>query len=148
LLSYRLIWFERVRPSKFPELALGAVTTHDLPTVAGLWTGRDLAEQKALGLDPNEAGTREILARVRRLTRATARTPAETVIARLHEALGRAPTRLLAATLDDALAVEERPNMPATSGVQRPNWSLALPRPIETLKDDRLARRIARALGR
>jgi 4-alpha-glucanotransferase len=69
------------------------------------------------------------------------------VVARVHEALGRAPSRILTATLDDAMAVEERPNMPATND-EWPNWRLALPEPIETLKTSRLAKRIARALNR
>ena len=54
---------------------------------------------------------------------------------------------MLTATLDDAMAVEERPNMPATDD-EWPNWRLALPAPIETLKTSRLAKRIARALKR
>jgi 4-alpha-glucanotransferase len=81
------------------------------------------------------------------MTGASAKTPIATVIARVHEALGRAPSRILTGTLDDAMAVKERPNMPATSG-ERPNWSLALPRPIETLEGDPLASRVARALNR
>ena len=36
ILSYRLLWFESDPPARYPELALAAVTTHDLPTVAGL----------------------------------------------------------------------------------------------------------------
>ena len=36
--------------------------------------------------------------------------------------------------------------MPATND-EWPNWRLALPEPIETLKTNRLAARIARALG-
>ena len=39
VLSYKLFWFEPRRPSEWPDQALGAVTTHDLPTVAGVWTG-------------------------------------------------------------------------------------------------------------
>ena len=147
VLSYRLLWFEKVPPARFPEQSLAAVTTHDLPTIAGLWTGSDLKAQKQIGLAPNEQGTLEIRERVRTLTRASDRTPLETVIARVYDALGRAPSRILTATLDDAMAVEERPNMPATSG-EWPNWSLALPHPIETLKANALAARIARALTR
>jgi 4-alpha-glucanotransferase len=147
ILSYRLVWFERTPPSRFPERALAAVTTHDLPTVAGLWSGSDLDAQKRLGLSPNEAGTAEIKARVKRLTRATDRTPVADVIARVHEGLGRARSRIVTATLDDAMAVEERPNMPATTD-EWPNWRLALPQPIESLNESRLARRIARALQR
>ncbi len=147
ILSYRLIWFEKTPPATFPEQALSAVTTHDLPTVAGLWSGSDVDAQRALQLAPNEAGTQEIRHRVAAMTRATKRTPVTTVIARLHAALATAPSRLLTATLDDAMAVPERPNMPATTH-QWPNWCIALPQPIETLKDNRLAASIARALRR
>ena len=147
LLSYRLLWFEKTRPAQYPENALAAITTHDLPTVVGLWSGFDLDVQKELGLSPNEAGTREIRQRVQRMTRAPASAPPAEVVARVHEALARAPSRILTATLDDAMAVEERPNMPATHD-EWPNWRLALPAPIETLKTSRLAKRIARALNR
>jgi 4-alpha-glucanotransferase len=147
ILSYRLLWFETGAPSRYPVDALAAVTTHDLPTVAGLWTGADLGAQRALGLSPNEAGTREIRRRVRRMTRAGADTSVEEVIARVHEQLGRAPSRILTATLEDGMAVDERPNMPATND-EWPNWRLALPQPIETLADNPLADRIARALAR
>jgi 4-alpha-glucanotransferase len=147
VLSYRLVWFEPEPPARFPRGALAAVTTHDLPTIAGLWSGSDLEAQKAIGTSPNEAGTRDMRSRVRRMTRSSDSTPVREVIARLHEALAKAPSRILTATLDDAMAVEERPNMPAT-GEEWPNWRIALPRPIETLASDRLARRIARALNR
>ena len=147
VLSYRVLWFEQESPSRYPQQALAAVTTHDLPTIAGLWTGSDLAAQKELRLAPNEKGTREIAARIRRLTKAASRTPPAAVIARVYEALARAPSRILTATLDDAMSVEERPNMPATKD-EWPNWSLALPEPIETLETNRLAARITRALRR
>ena len=147
ILSYRLVWFEKTAPRQFPKAALAAVTTHDLPTIAGLWSGSDLEVQRELGLSPNEAGTRDIKSRVQRMTRSTRATPVQEVVARVHEALAKAPSRILTATLDDAMAVEERPNMPATSD-EWPNWRIALPKPIDTLQDDKLARRIARAFGR
>jgi 4-alpha-glucanotransferase len=37
----------------------------------------------------------------------------------------------VAATLEDALGVAERPNLPGTVAPQRDNWSLALPLPLE-----------------
>ena len=43
--------------------------------------------------------------------------------------------------LEDAAAVQERPNMPGTT-TQWPNWSLALPRPADEVIDGPLARRI------
>jgi 4-alpha-glucanotransferase len=62
--------------------------------------------------------------------------------------LARAPSRLLTAALEDAAAVEERPNIPATNGEQNPNWCQALPIPIEDLMQKELPKKIARALGR
>jgi 4-alpha-glucanotransferase len=147
ILSYRLLWFEKGAPSRYPADALAAVTTHDLPTIAGLWSSADLEAQIELGLSPNEAGTREIRRRVARMTRVRADTSLPEVIARVHEQLARAPSRILTATLDDAMAVDERPNMPATSD-EWPNWRIALPEPIETLADNPVAKRIAGALAR
>ena len=147
VLSYRLLWFEKGSPTRYPEQALAAVTTHDLPTIAGLWTGSDVAAQQALGLAPNEKGTREILRRVKRLTHARADTPVSRAITRVHEALASAPSRILTATLEDAMAVEERPNMPATTH-EWPNWSMALPQPVETLDKSATAARIARVLSK
>jgi 4-alpha-glucanotransferase len=147
VLSYRLLWFEKGPPAKYPEQALAAVTTHDLPTSAGLWTGSDITAQKDLGLAPNEKGTRDMLNRVRRLAGARAGTPVSRAIVRIHESLASAPSRIITATLDDAMEVEERPNMPATTD-EWPNWSIALPQPIESLEKNPTAGRIARVLAR
>lgn len=147
ILSYRLLWFEKGVPAKYPEQALAAVTTHDLPTIAGLWTGSDIRTQKELGLAPNERGTREILNRVKRLARAKGGTPLPRVITNIHDALATAPSRIITATLDDAMAVEERPNMPATT-TEWPNWSIALPQPLESLEKNTTAARIARILSK
>ncbi len=42
------------RPA-YPRLALAAVSTHDLPTLAGWWLGRDLQVREALGHFPSSA---------------------------------------------------------------------------------------------
>src|SRR3546814_5025009 len=46
VLSTRLVYFEDTPPSQWPSNVGGAVTTHDLPTIAGTWTGAD-AELRA-----------------------------------------------------------------------------------------------------
>jgi 4-alpha-glucanotransferase len=69
------------------------------------------------------------------------------VILKTHEALARAPSVLIAATLDDALGAPDRPNMPGTTD-QYPCWSLPLPRTLEQIMRDPLPARIARALSR
>ena len=55
---------------------------------------------------------------------------------------------LVAATLEDALGVEERPNLPGTVAPQRHNWSIALPVPIEDLSTHPRVVRLVSALRR
>ncbi len=148
VMSYRLLWFAREHPTAYPKEAPAAVTTHDLPTVAGIWTGADLKVQKAIGLKPNEESTHEIRERLVESAGLTEQSSVEDAMAGAYELLSKAPSRLLTAALDDALAVEERPNMPATMEDKHPNWSLALPKPIEELMSGKLAARIAKALRR
>ncbi len=147
VLSYRVMWFEDRRPRELPELALAAVTTHDLPTVAGLWTGSDAAEERALGRTVNDAETARVRGRLAEMAGLRDDSPLEEVIVGAHRLLAEAPSLLVTATLEDALATQERPNVPATC-TERPNWSLALPRPLEELMQAPLARRIAAALTR
>ena len=147
ILSYRLLWFESGPPPEWPVHALAAVTTHDLPTVAGLWRGSDLEAQRSLNLEPNEEGTLATRRRLAALAEADDGTPVEDVVAAAYAALGRTPCLLLAGTLDDALAVEERPNMPGTTD-QWPNWSIALPASLEEIEEHPGPRRVAGALAR
>jgi 4-alpha-glucanotransferase len=148
ILSYRLLWFEDDPPADFPQQALAAVSTHDLPTIAGLWTGSDLDAQRELGLNPNEEGLNSIRERLAAMTGLSNRAPIDEVIERTYRLLAQAPSVIVSATLDDALAVEQRPNMPATTNESWPNWSLPLPKSQENLEQCRLALRIAHALQR
>lgn len=144
VLSYKVWWFEARPPVEWPEQAMAAVTTHDLPTVAGVLTGSDLRAQHDIGTAPNEDSSAGLAAKLRE--RAPGTDPAE-VIAAVYADLATAPCDLLVATLDDVLAVEERPNMPGTVD-EWPNWSIALPVPLEEIEGAPLAARVAGVLGR
>ena len=147
VLSYKVWWFESDPPSTWPVRALGAISTHDLPTVAGVAAGSDLAAQRRLHLEPDEEAVAELQARLLRRTASGETTPATEVVARVYDDLAAAPCLLLCASLDDALALEERPNMPGTVD-EWPNWRLGLPVSLEELEAAALPRRIAAALGR
>jgi len=147
LLSYRLLWFEDEPPEEYPDQAMAAVTTHDLPTVAGLWTGSDLRTQKRLGLEPPEASWGAVRARLRTGLGLGEAAPVDEVVAAVYGSLARAPSMVIAATLDDALGVEERANMPGTT-TQWPNWCIALPGSLEALQGDPRPRRLAEVLRR
>ena len=137
---------------------MGAVSTHDLPTVAGVLSGSDLEAQREIGARPNEESSARLLGRVRRVAgtgealkaeAATAETlTAEAAIAAVYADLGRAPCRLLTATMDDLASVEERANMPGSTQDMWPNWSLALHLPLEELESVGLAGEIAASLNR
>lgn len=146
VLSYRLLWFENEPHERYPRQALAAVTTHDLPTVAGLWSGKDLKIQQELGLHPNVAGTEALRDKLRRSASLGETASPHDAILGAHHLLARTPCQLRTATLEDALAVEERPNMPGTIA-QWPNWSIALPKPLEDIQQDAFVRKLARVMA-
>jgi 4-alpha-glucanotransferase len=133
LLSYRLLWFEDRPPAAYPAESLAALTTHDLPTVAGIWDRADP--------DPS------VRERLRLRTGVPDGAGPVDVAEAAYRALAASPSRLLTATLEDALGVAERPNKPGTT-TEWPNWSLALPLTLEELAGDPRPGRIARALRR
>jgi 4-alpha-glucanotransferase len=161
VLSYRLAWFEhgpgggRRRAADYPRLALAAATTHDLPTVAGFFSGSDLAHLVEIGTaapDGDEAAgqeaQRESLCRLleEEGLLEVGQRGVEALVAALYGFLARTPAMLVAATLEDALEAHHRPNVPGTID-QRPNWSLPLPVPVEDLAADLRVRRLAGILS-
>jgi 4-alpha-glucanotransferase len=131
ILSYKLLWFEDDEPARWPAAAMAAVTTHDLPTIPGLWTGADLAEQREHGLGTDEELERGRTSLLEHLGKVPKKATPAKAVERAYRRLATAPCTLLSATLDDAVAEERRPNMPGTT--DRPNWCLPLPVPTEEL---------------
>jgi len=147
ILSYRLLWFESRPPGDYPQKALAAITTHDLPTVAGLWSGSDLKDQQRLNLKPSVESVNAVREQLISIAGLAPGDPLATAVQKAYSALGQAPSAVITATLDDLLTVEERPNMPSTID-QWPNWRLALPEPLEVLEDLPLAKSVAQYLSR
>jgi len=145
ILSYKLLWFEDDDPAQWTAEAMAAITTHDLPTVPGLWTGADLAEQREYGTGTDEElerGRASLLEHLGDVPEGA--TPAEAVEA-AYRRLATAPSTLISATLDDALAEERRPNMPGAG--ERPNWCLPLRVPTEELAAHAGVQTVARVLA-
>jgi len=121
ILSTKVVWFEHEPPESWPAQSLAMVTTHDLPTLAGMCDGTDAP-----------AAMRANLERV--VGSLDARSCAE-VAREVHARLGRSPAALTLATLEDLVGVDERPNVPGTTDDERPNWSMALPVLLEALRE-------------
>jgi 4-alpha-glucanotransferase len=147
ILSYRLMWFESKPVRKFPRQALVAVTTHDLFTVAGVWNGSDIAARKKAGLHPHENDTLAVRKKLEKRLHLRPDAPVSEAVVATYRLLSKAPSMLLTASLDDALGVEERPNMPGTIN-EWPNWRLALPYSLETIRKSGEIKKIAAALAR
>ena len=132
VLSYRLLYFEQEPPASYPKDAFCAVTTHDLPTLTGLWTRPELAP--------------EAYANVQQATGLQAGAGPEEVVVAAARALAASPCRVASATLEDLTLDPEQPNHPGTTTPG--NWSHALPLTLEQLEASPQAKRVVAALRR
>ena len=151
-LGMRVLWFEKkygmfLDPRSWTKDAAGMTSTHDLPTVAGWWSGRDLEWRRSMNLAGGpEADAREAAERAedkRALWSAfehsgAARGPAPTEAGPVVDAavrhLGTAACDLVILPMEDALGLAEQPNLPGTTDTH-PNWRRRLPAPAATLLD-------------
>lgn len=147
LLRYQVFWFEQDPVGAWAEKALASVSTHDLPTVAGVWTGDDARMQADLGHEPDDAWHAELRGRIAAATGLPLNASATEAVVALHGHVARGPNRLVLAQLDDALVVSDRPNVPGTDRHARPaNWSLPLPVFVEDLGQHPSVRAVVEAM--
>lgn len=151
LLSYKVLFIERwesglfKRPELYSDQSMVTVSTHDLPTLAGWWTGRDLEWRQNLDLYPNpETGPNERRDRItdRQLLISALKdlnvidhnalpeqTPAkmntELTLA-VQKYLAQAPSYVQLIPLEDSLEIVEQVNIPGTID-EHPNWRQKLP---------------------
>jgi 4-alpha-glucanotransferase len=139
----RVVWFTDGDEDEWPAATLGSVTTHDLPTVAGIWTGADGAARRRLGI-ADEDSQRSFLQRLQ--TRAPHADSVREVITAVHDRLARSGSSVVLASLDDALGLVEPPNVPGTID-EWPNWRIGLPVPLEVIQRDSAALELAHTMN-
>ena len=83
---------------------MASVTTHDLPTIAGLWSGADEAAQRAIGMTVGNE-MRQLRDHLRGMLGVESETPVAEVIEAAYRRLAQAPSRIVTATLEDAQAM-------------------------------------------
>lgn len=145
ILGMQVLWFEQdeeqhyLAAGEWSPDAMATTSTHDLPTVAGWWAGRDIEWRSRLGLLKSTQSA-ESEQQVRRQERAklattlgllggtpTAETleaadiPASQVLNACARHLGATPAPLILLPVEDALGLEEQANLPNTVD-EHPNW--------------------------
>jgi len=163
ILSYRLFYFERrqagdfKRSHEYPRQALVASATHDLPTITGFWSYRDIEARKAAGL-ADEAGCRRQLQDRKRekqemlnLLHEEGLLPSDythnaeqipEVDGALHNAvigfLSQVPSMIMLLNQEDLTKETDQQNLPGSTA-QYPNWQRKMKIKIEDLRSPEFA---------
>jgi 4-alpha-glucanotransferase len=145
----RILWFERRRssfiaPQDWPADAVAMTSTHDLPTVAGWWSGRDIETRRELGLfigveqqkEARQNDRQSLWRSFKKAKVADGGIPSTSETARAADAavkfIARTSSQLALLPLEDALGVEDQPNLPGTID-QHPNWRRYYPAQADQL---------------
>lgn len=156
ILSYRVMLLETtvdgsfISPEKYPQRAIATFSTHDLPTLRGFWTGRDLEIRTKLNLYPDEV-TKQIMTTDRTQQRIHLLmvlqnnnllkqdiNPHSIILTELNDNISQAiqlflsgsPSAILMVQAEDLCGSIEQVNMPGTVE-QYLNWRHKLPINLE-----------------
>jgi 4-alpha-glucanotransferase len=163
ILSYRLFYFERNRegffnPSaQYPQQALVSSSTHDLATLAGFWTYRDIEARRAAGLadeqgywrqrrdrDVDKQRILDILHQEGLVPADMERDPSKIskLTGDLHNGvigfLAKVPSMILLLNQEDLTKETEQQNLPGSTA-EYPNWQRKMRLKIEELSGQRMA---------
>ena len=144
----RVLWFQRaadhgfIGAQDYPAQCVAMTGTHDTPTLAGWWRGRDLDWAEHLGrlpadIDRNKAeAIRDWDRGLLWSTIGTGERPApddpEPVVTAALAHIGLTPALLAIAPMEDLLAEPEQQNLPGTTS-EHPNWRRRLDEPLADL---------------
>ena len=137
-------------------MALCAITTHDLPTIYGFWTGQDLKVKKSLGMYPNKKLlTSQVKERDRDKNLILSTLKAQGVLPHnypsdsnmvphmtpelcqaIYHYLALTPCKLLLVSIDDIIGTINQQNMPGTLD-EHPNWRQKTSLSFDELVKDR-----------
>jgi 4-alpha-glucanotransferase len=156
VLSYRVLYFERDaerfrKPEEYPAQALASSTTHDLATIAGFWTGKDIDSRLEAGTIDHSAYESQKAGRVRDKQQLLDALSAADLLPKdfpraadgipeltgeLHYAiagyLASTPCLLWLINQEDITKETAQQNLPGTT-IEYPNWSRKMLWSIEDL---------------
>jgi 4-alpha-glucanotransferase len=167
VLSSRVFYFEREgdafrAAAEYEPMALATANTHDMPSLAGFWAGRDVDLKREVGLiDGDEAAEEQRESRVAERRAILERLAADGALpapeepaspaelrGAVHDFLCRTPAALVGFSLDDLVGEAEPVNLPGVPPDQFSSWTRKLATPIEALATDPDVRTALRSGGR
>lgn len=144
ILGLRVLSFQRegkgfLPPGDWTLPAAGMTSTHDLPTVAGWWSGKDIALRSDLGLAKEVEALSEraddrsaLWSAFQAAGLVNGDCPGSEATPLVVDAavayVARSASALALIPLEDLLGLEEQPNLPGTIH-EHPNWRRRLDRP-------------------
>lgn len=152
ILSYRLILFERNGdnfrdPSEFPQQAIAAFTTHDLPTFDGWLTGRDLeARVQARIMNPQElpearsARSHAITQLCKVFQIRTEETNPDVFFTALCRFLAASTSQMRLINFEELTGEQDQQNLPGTTS-EAPNWQHRIIANLDDLNHNPVFRR-------
>jgi 4-alpha-glucanotransferase len=173
VLSYRLLYFEKnshqdfILPKDYPKLALVAITTHDLPTLAGFWTHTDIKIREEAGMfnsreavisasAERETDKKKLVAVLKALgllpggyayTWNAREEMTDEVYTAIMGFLAMTPAKLFLVSCEDLFKETDQQNMPGTIS-EYPNWSLKMKHTVRELWRDPELRRFSEIFGK
>lgn len=168
ILSSRVLYFERegdggFKPaSSYDRRSLATANTHDMPTIAGYWKGRDIELREKVGMftsteEREKAENQRRHERWMLVQRLIAEgllpnhgePPNELELRRaVHEFLCRTPAALVGISLDDLVGEVEPVNVPGVGGDRFTSWTRRLSPTLEELTGDPSVRYVMACAGR
>lgn len=162
--SYKVLLFEKHgdgrfrRPEEYVRRAIATVTTHDLPTLRGYWSGHDLELRDRLQLFPGEEIRRYVQdERVRDRAQLLAALDSvglrpepgpgpeadysEAVAHAVQAYLARSSAALVVLQVEDLLGMTDPVNVPGTNH-EYPNWQRKLTADVDAALGSQFARRL------
>jgi 4-alpha-glucanotransferase len=152
ILSSKVFYFERDgeryrAAAEYEPASLATANSHDLPPIAGFWSGRDIELRRASGaIESDEAADRERQARARARAAMLDRLAADGALpapvepasgaelrGAVHAFLCGTPAALVGLGLDDLVGETDPVNLPGVTPERHPSWTRRLAMPVEEL---------------
>lgn len=168
ILSWKVLYFEKENdqfkdPQTYPLNSVITINTHDLPTLAGYWMGKDIEEKLKIGFINDEEAKKQYKIRneerkqlIQLLQKKGYFKDKESITedsiygteiaSYFYKLIGEAPSKILLVSLNDLLGESDQPNMPGTVH-QYPNWRIRYTVPVEEIDENPFFISITKALS-